>query len=96
MAFKMKGFPMHNTSPVKQTYITDEMLAERNAAELAFNKQMNAEGFSSESNMRIKGGASEELLALQKAFEKSREGFVQKSTEEDARAKAEKTGLYKE
>jgi len=83
-------------SPVKQTYTTPEMNKKRNDAELAFNKQMNAEGFSSESHMRRKGGASARLLALQKTFEKSREGFVQQATEENDRAKAEKTGLYKE
>ena len=93
MAFKMKGFTMHNTSPVKQTYTTDEMKAEKEAAELAFNKKMNEEGFSSDSNLE---GASAELLALKKRFDKSREGFIQKSKEKDDRARAEKTGLYKE
>tara|TARA_R100000544_G_C2163053_1_gene28589 strand:+ start:110 stop:388 length:279 start_codon:yes stop_codon:yes gene_type:complete len=92
MAFKMRN-PFKQTSPVKQTYITDEMRAEKNAAELAFNKKMNQEGFSSDTNLE---GASAELLALQERFRKSREGFIQKSKEEDDRSRAEKTGLYRE
>jgi hypothetical protein len=87
MAFKMKGFPMHNASPVKQTYVTDEMRAEKSAAELAFNKKMMEEGFSSDTNLE---GASAELLALQERFKKSRAGFIQKRTEAIDRGKAQK------
>ena len=96
MAFKMKGFPMNNASPVKQTYVTEKMRVAKDDAELKFNKKMNEEGFSSESNMKREGGASEELLALKEAFDKSAEGFIQINTENNDRAKAEKTGLYEE
>ena len=73
--------------PLKQTYVTDEMRAEKSAAELAFNKKMMEEGFSSDTNLK---GASAELLALQERFKKSRAGFIQKRTEAIDRGKAQK------
>jgi hypothetical protein len=79
MGFKMNGPTFYKNTPLKQTYITDEMRTEKNAAELAFNKKMHEEGFTSDTNLK---GSSAELLALKGRFDKSREGFIQKNTED--------------
>lgn len=99
MAFKMKGFPTHSTStmkytsPMRQTVITDEMRANKDAVEIKFNELLAEEGFSTDTNLE---GASAELLALQTNLNELRKPFIEKTTSDIEKAKAEKTGLWSE
>ena len=94
MAFKMKGWsPFHQDYKPKKVVITDAMRKARNDAEIAFNKKLAEEGFSSDTRLE---GASKELLLLKKKFDELRQPFIKENMEKLEKAKAEKTGLWSE